>query len=54
VRPTLMAKTSNPALNSTRMHQTHYFHHILHAGKNYWYGRQEGVGLRDIARLFFC
>ena len=31
VRPTVMAKISNPALTSTRMQQTHCFRHVLHA-----------------------
>ena len=37
---TVMDKTSNIALNSTRMQQAHYFRHILHAEKIT--GRPEG------------
>ena len=37
-----MDKTSNIALNSTRMQQAHYFRHILHAEKIT--GRPEGGG----------
>jgi hypothetical protein len=39
-----MDKTSNFALNSTRMQQAHYFRHTLHAEKNYW-----SAGRGDIA-----